>query len=374
MEEILEHKVYLIDLSNIDFIPEILYKLSSILENEEVKNKQLCIKLSNVNFNQAQLLSIKSLTSGIGASIYCIDTLSEETKNAALSLGINCLSISEEKDEETKKKDKLNNQPENEVHIEKDAIAQRENTSDEEKQTDNNEKKLEIEEKEFKAELDEIECPNSQAENEQNLGTIPLENEISEHSYGFSENAIECETKLEEYGQNDTKEDVQDELDLIFNSAPEDNDIFHEENSIGYEARESIPQIVVPEKEYTKEDMEIEEFSTKYIKQTIRSGQVINHDGNLVIIGDCHSGSEISAYGDITVWGLLNGIAHAGANGNKKAKIRALKMNAIQLRIADLYTRRPDNLNMTAMDKTNSFIPEEAKIINGEILVFKIND
>ena len=49
-------------------------------------------------------------------------------------------------------------------------------------------------------------------------------------------------------------------------------------------------------------------------------------------------------------------------------------MNAIQLRIANCYSRRPDSLNTVFVEKTNSFTPEEARIINGEIVVFKIND
>ena len=141
-----------------------------------------------------------------------------------------------------------------------------------------------------------------------------------------------------------------------------------------YEEREEIGELVIPEQEYTKEDIELEAFPTKYIKQTIRSGQVINYEGNIVIIGDCHPGCEITAFGDITVWGILSGIAHAGAGGNQKAKVRALKMNAIQLRIANCYSRRPDSLSTVYIEKTNSFTPEEARIVNGEIVVFKMND
>ena len=122
------------------------------------------------------------------------------------------------------------------------------------------------------------------------------------------------------------------------------------------------------------EDKEIDEFSTKYIKQTLRSGQLINCEGNLVIIGDCHSGCEINAGGDITVWGTLNGIAHAGCYGNTKARVRALKLNPIQIRIAGLFSRKPDGANVILVDKSNEFTPEEARIINNEIVVFKMND
>ena len=171
------------------------------------------------------------------------------------------------------------------------------------------------------------------------------------------------------------KEEVQDELDVIFGSNSQKS-LFDVTQTIQpqYAEREELTDIIVPEVEYTKEDIELEGFPTKYIKQTIRSGQVINYEGNIVIIGDCHPGCEITAFGDITVWGILSGIAHAGSAGNQKARVRALKMNAIQLRIANCYSRRPDSLNTVYIEKTNSFTPEEARIINGEIVVFKIND
>ena len=39
-----------------------------------------------------------------------------------------------------------------------------------------------------------------------------------------------------------------------------------------------------------------------YVKQTLRSGQVVSHKGDLVIVGDVNPGAEIMAEGDITVW------------------------------------------------------------------------
>ena len=86
---------------------------------------------------------------------------------------------------------------------------------------------------------------------------------------------------------------------------------------------------------------------------------------------DAHPGSEIVAGGDITVWGILGGIAHAGSLGNVTSKVRALKLNAIQLRIAGLYARRNDTLNVPYVQKTNEFTPEEAQIEDGKIVIYK---
>ena len=91
-----------------------------------------------------------------------------------------------------------------------------------------------------------------------------------------------------------------------------------------------------------------------------------------MIIGDVNPGAEIIAKGDITVWGILGGIAHAGSEGNHQARIRALKMNAIQLRIAHIFARRPDGVNTPFVQKTNEFIPEEARIIKEKIVINKL--
>ncbi|MEW5820734.1 MAG: septum site-determining protein MinC [Cyanobacteriota bacterium] len=110
--------------------------------------------------------------------------------------------------------------------------------------------------------------------------------------------------------------------------------------------------------------------TTLYINQTLRSGQVVTHDGNIIIAGDTHPGSEVVAGGDIVVWGTLGGIAHAGAGNNYKASIRALKMDPIQLRIADYIARRPDKT--TDFNKELSIKPEVARISNGEIRIYSL--
>ena len=166
---------------------------------------------------------------------------------------------------------------------------------------------------------------------------------------------------------------IKDELDSIFDSENKLENIFAEEAKNFPEAKIGV-DIEIPEEELTEEDFQILKMPTKYIKQTVRSGQVIKSDGNLVIVGDCHPGSEVHAEGDITVWGALGGIAHAGCGGNKKARIRALQLNAIQLRIADFYARRPDASNIVYVDKSNSVMPEEARIVNDNIVILKLND
>jgi len=77
---------------------------------------------------------------------------------------------------------------------------------------------------------------------------------------------------------------------------------------------------------------------TKFVRTSLRSGQKIEHDGSLVIIGDVNPGSEVIASENIIVVGALRGIAHAGAKGNKKAFISANSIDTPQLRIANIVT------------------------------------
>ena len=81
---------------------------------------------------------------------------------------------------------------------------------------------------------------------------------------------------------------------------------------------------------------------TKYHKGSIRSGQVLEFEGSIVIIGDINPGAMVKATGNITVLGQLKGIAHAGCNGDKKAFVSAIYMVPVQLRIADIITVFPD--------------------------------
>ena len=144
------------------------------------------------------------------------------------------------------------------------------------------------------------------------------------------------------------------------------------------QAEEKLEELIDEENEQVSDKeaaiYEISKLPTLYLQQTLRSGQTMSYDGNILLIGDAHPGSEIIAKGDITVWGILGGIAHAGARGNDFAKIRALKINAIQLRISGYYARRPDTMNIPFIQRTNEFTPEEARVDNKEIAIYKISE
>lgn len=83
-------------------------------------------------------------------------------------------------------------------------------------------------------------------------------------------------------------------------------------------------------------DKEIAISETKFHKGSLRSGQKMETEGSLVIIGDVNSGAEVVASDNIIVLGALRGLAHAGAKGNKQAIIATGLFDAVQVRIANI--------------------------------------
>ena len=81
---------------------------------------------------------------------------------------------------------------------------------------------------------------------------------------------------------------------------------------------------------------EIAISETKFHRGSLRSGQKMESEGSLVILGDVNSGAEVMASDNIVVLGALRGLAHAGAKGNKQAIISAGSLDTVQIRIANV--------------------------------------
>lgn len=103
--------------------------------------------------------------------------------------------------------------------------------------------------------------------------------------------------------------------------------------------------------------------NTILIKRTIRSGQSIHFDGNVVVLGDVNPGAEIIASGNIVVMGALRGVVHAGATGNEEASVSAFRLQPTQLRIANHITRAPDGEYLAPEH------PEIASIKDGVVVI-----
>lgn len=322
---------FIIDLSNAKNTTQLVFELSSIMEHPDVKGKNICLKLGSLDLKQSQLLSIKALIESMDASIAFIDTNSEQTEASAVSLGIIVSEVADnvepavtcEPDENLKEEEVV---VKTEVDEPQEAVTVEEN------------KTVEVH-----ADIPTSSSPIATTEGIEDIYEEETTQELSEviHADTFG---TDFETLATNEGliknEDASKYILLDTGDVLPQGA--------EENTVN---TESLP--------------------TLYINQTLRSGQTVTYEGNILIIGDAHPGSEIIADGDITVWGILGGIAHAGAQGNSTAKVRALKLNAIQLRIAGLYARRNDTLNVPYVQKSNEFTPEEAQIEEGKIVIYK---
>ena len=81
---------------------------------------------------------------------------------------------------------------------------------------------------------------------------------------------------------------------------------------------------------------EVSTSETKFHRGSLRSGQRIEEDGSIVILGDVNSGAEVIASDNIIVLGTLRGLAHAGAKGNRQAIIGTGRLDAAQIRISNI--------------------------------------
>lgn len=370
-----DNEFFVVDMASCSSTGEIINSLSLALETLNHSGKKIVLKLNDSYFNQSQMLSIQSLITSYGCILDTVETTNEDTIKVVENMNIpvqkpiekrldnNYSNINSTNSFEPFSMSSQNNieQKEENLHFEADLDAFRKQNEVDipsfNNVQDSKDEDFTIMQNHFTAHHDDIIEPETVISDEfqdaddlhtaalyaQNLNTINKEQESKE------ENTEEFE--------NTEKKSIG-----VYKKA-------YDENAIDQDEWEEVDFYETPSNDPVVSDSK----HTTYINQTLRSGQVIESDGNVVIIGDCHPGSEIRAIGDITVWGILSGIAHAGYKGNNSAKVRALKMNAVQLRIGDCYSRRPDGTNIPYIIKSSIFTPEEARVVDGEIMLFKIN-
>ena len=80
----------------------------------------------------------------------------------------------------------------------------------------------------------------------------------------------------------------------------------------------------------------------QFYQGTLRSGQSLESDASVVVIGDVNPGATVKAKGNIVVLGCVKGYVFAGVDGNDKAFIAAL---AMQIRIGSYIARSSDQVS-----------------------------
>jgi septum site-determining protein MinC len=358
-----ENSFFIVDVSNAHKTSEIIYELSNILNMPEAQGKKIRLKLGEVNLAVSQLKSIKALVECMNSELGCIAAASEETKASAAEIGVEVAEI------------------ENKVHTPDFAEEDKDKASIElEKALD----KIFGDDYFNTYEYDDTpavtfdldETPAQKAETvEPAEASGPAEQPAPAEQPGQAEltEPTEPTQPAEQVEPVVSGICLATEIHAALNEHVPDKDEYLKEPK-------ASDRIILDEEgnditeEVKKNIRATEKLPTLYIQRNIRSGQSITSDGNLAIIGSIHPGAEVIAAGDITVWGILAGIAHAGCEGNKYARVRALKMNAIQLRIADIFARRPDTINLPYIQKSDSYMPEEASVRDGRIVIQKLHE
>ena len=80
----------------------------------------------------------------------------------------------------------------------------------------------------------------------------------------------------------------------------------------------------------------------RFYKGTLRSGQVLESETSVIILGDVNPGARVISKGNVIVLGTLKGNIFVGAAGNEAAFVAALSMDPMQIRIGDVIARCSD--------------------------------
>ena len=115
------------------------------------------------------------------------------------------------------------------------------------------------------------------------------------------------------------------------------------------------------EKSFTRK---INKTKAKIYDGSLRSGNKIEYEGTIIILGDINAGAEVIAEENIIVLGIIRGLAHAGASGNRAAIVAANEIIAPQIRIADIVKEiekdeeQEENIKKRAYIKDNEIVLE----------------
>ena len=123
------------------------------------------------------------------------------------------------------------------------------------------------------------------------------------------------------------------------------------------------------EKELAKRAMNTGEF----YKGTLRSGQSVESQSGLIILGDVNAGANVTAAGNVIILGSLKGTVYAGTGGNGGAFVAALEMAPIQIRIGDVIARSEDSKPVAKKKKNEKSEPMLAYVENGNIYMEKLS-
>lgn len=108
----------------------------------------------------------------------------------------------------------------------------------------------------------------------------------------------------------------------------------------------------------------------RFYKGTLRSGQVLESETSIIILGDVNPGARVISKGNVIVLGTLKGNVYVGASGNESAFVAALSMDPMQIRIGDVIARSSDSRPIRGVRKRKEDeTPKIAFVEEGNIYI-----
>lgn len=120
--------------------------------------------------------------------------------------------------------------------------------------------------------------------------------------------------------------------------------------------------------------MELSASTGQFYKGNLRSGQALESETSIIIIGDVNPGAKVVSKGNVIILGSLKGNVFAGATGNEGAFVVALDMKPVQIRIADIIGRSPDKPMKDAEKEAKIAFVEDGNIYIEPLTKDVIND
>jgi septum site-determining protein MinC len=119
---------------------------------------------------------------------------------------------------------------------------------------------------------------------------------------------------------------------------------------------------------------EINSRDGQFYKGTLRSGQVLEAETSLVVLGDVNPGAKVISKGNVIILGALKGNVYAGATGNEASFVVALEMDPVQIRIGDVIARSSDEIRKTMIGEPKISFVEDGNIYIEPITRAVLND
>lgn len=109
----------------------------------------------------------------------------------------------------------------------------------------------------------------------------------------------------------------------------------------------------------------------EFYKGTLRSGQVLECETSLIVLGDVNPGAKVIAKGNIVVLGSLKGNAYAGAAGDENTFVAALDMDPVQIKIGNVIGRSADKGPLFAIKNRKKVMEPQMAVVSEDAILIE---